>query len=144
MKVDDMIRPIHTILLIFDKMDIPIRPGIFPYLNHRTRTDLNVLLLRSLTSQRQDPDGEIVNSGKSIFEIRIPNFCYIQVIVFDLSYLKNIKSVFHNFLMEAYLLSPNRCHCQIAKVKNYNLNETEILISDFKHAFSRNFQLHRH
>ena len=24
--------------------------------------------------------------GKSIFEIRIPNFCYIQVIVFDLSY----------------------------------------------------------
>ena len=50
------------------------------------------------------------NSGKSIFEIRIPNFCYIQVIVFDLNYLpmaavgtkqvryyekivKNIKSV---------------------------------------------------
>ena len=25
--------------------------------------------------------------GKSIFEIRIQNFCYIQVIVFDLSYL---------------------------------------------------------
>ena len=25
-----------------------------------------------------------LNSGKSIFEIRIPNFCYIQVIVFDL------------------------------------------------------------
>ena len=35
----------------------------------------------------QDPDGEIENSGKSIFEIRIPNFCYIQVIVFDLGYL---------------------------------------------------------
>ena len=34
-----------------------------------------------------DPDGEIENSWKSIFEIRIPNFCYIQVIVFDLSYL---------------------------------------------------------
>ena len=32
-------------------------------------------------------DGEIENSGKSIFEIRIQNFCYIQVIVFDLSYL---------------------------------------------------------
>ena len=32
-------------------------------------------------------DSEIENSGKSIFEIRIPNFCYIQVIVFDLSYL---------------------------------------------------------
>ena len=33
-----------------------------------------------------DPDGEIEYSGKSIFEIRFPNFCYIQVIVFDLSY----------------------------------------------------------
>ena len=36
---------------------------------------------------RLDPDGEIENSGKNIFEIRIPNFCYIQVIVFHLSYL---------------------------------------------------------
>ena len=35
----------------------------------------------------ENPDGEIENSGKSIFEIRITNFCYIQVIVFDLSYL---------------------------------------------------------
>ena len=35
----------------------------------------------------KDPDGEIENS-ESIFEIRISNFCYIQVIVFDLkSYL---------------------------------------------------------
>ena len=34
-----------------------------------------------------DPDAEIENSVKSIFEIRIPIFCYIQVIVFDLSYL---------------------------------------------------------
>ena len=39
-----------------------------------------------LTATRT-PDGEIKNSGKSIFEVRIPNFCYIQVIVFDLSYL---------------------------------------------------------
>ena len=34
-----------------------------------------------------DPDGEIENSGQSIFEIRNQNFSYIQVIVFDLSYL---------------------------------------------------------
>ena len=34
-----------------------------------------------------DPGGEIENFGKIIFKIRIPNFCYIQVIVFDLSYL---------------------------------------------------------
>ena len=34
-----------------------------------------------------DPDGVIENSGKKIFEIRIPNFCYIQVLVFDLNYL---------------------------------------------------------
>ena len=39
-----------------------------------------------LTATRT-PDGEIKNSGKSIFEVRIRNFCYIQVIVFDLSYL---------------------------------------------------------
>ena len=37
-----------------------------------------------------DPDGEIETSEKSIFEIQIPNFCYIQVIVFDLSYLPAI------------------------------------------------------
>ena len=36
---------------------------------------------------RKDPDGEIENSGKTIFEIRISIFCYIQVIVFDLGYL---------------------------------------------------------
>ena len=37
--------------------------------------------------------------------------------------------------MVAYLLSPNSCHWWIAKVKNYNLNVTEILDSDFKNAF---------
>ena len=35
----------------------------------------------------QDPDGEVKRSGKIIFEIRNQNFCYIQVIVYDLSYL---------------------------------------------------------
>ena len=28
------------------------------------------------------------NSEKTFFQIRIPNFCYIQVIVFDLGYLQ--------------------------------------------------------
>ena len=37
--------------------------------------------------------------------------------------------------MVAYLLSPNRLHKKIAKVKNYNLNVTEIPDSDFKNAF---------
>ena len=37
--------------------------------------------------EEQDPDGEIENSGKNIFEIRNQNFCYIRVIVFDHSYL---------------------------------------------------------
>ena len=50
------------------------------------------------TCMAWNPDGEIENSGKSIFEIRIPNFCYIQVIVFPI------------FVIVAYLLSPNRCH----------------------------------
>ena len=58
---------------------------------------------------QQNPDGEIENSGKSIIKIRIPNFCYIQVIVFGLSYLpvaavetqqvryheKNVKNSFY-------------------------------------------------
>ena len=78
-------------------------------------------------SLRQDPDGEIENFRKSIFEIRIQKFCYIQVIVFDLSYLPvaavGIKRVFHIFSL------------QIAKVKNYNLNVTEVLNSDFKNVF---------
>ena len=37
--------------------------------------------------------------------------------------------------MVADLLSPKCYHWQIAKVKNYNLNVTEILDSDFKNAF---------
>ena len=41
--------------------------------------------------------------------------------------------------MEADLLSPNRCHWQIAKVKNYNLNVTEVRDSDFKNAFPEIF-----
>ena len=68
-----------------------------------------------LVHPRSDPDGEIENSGKSIFEIRIPNFCHIQIIIFDLSYLqvaavgdlastlpwkivKNMFYIFRNFL----------------------------------------------
>ena len=39
--------------------------------------------LFSLEGSNQDPDGEIENYGKS----RISNFCYIEVIVFDISYL---------------------------------------------------------
>ena len=42
--------------------------------------------------------------------------------------------IFHIFFMVAYLLSPNRCH-SIAKIKNYNLNLTEVRDSDFKNAF---------
>ena len=43
--------------------------------------------LKQVNRPKGDPDGEIDNSGKCIFEIRIPNLCYIQVIVFDISYL---------------------------------------------------------
>ena len=42
---------------------------------------------REAQTRKKDPDGEIENSGKSIFEIQISNFCYIQVIVFDFGYL---------------------------------------------------------
>ena len=71
--------------------------------------------------QMLDPDGGIENSGKSIFEIWIPHFCCLQVIVFDLGY-QPVAAV-------AYLLNPNRYNWQIAKVKNYNLNVTEVLDS---------------
>ena len=46
---------------------------------------------------------------ESIFEIRIPNFCYIQVIVFGLS-CEKFKKCFSHFFMVADLLSPNRCN----------------------------------
>ena len=47
----------------------------------------------------------------------------------------NIKDVFHDFFMLADVQSPNRCHWQKAKVKNYNLNVTEALASDSKMLF---------
>ena len=50
-------------------------------------------------------DSEIENSGKhlkSIFEIRIPNFCYIQVIVFDLSYNLNVTEVLDSTLKKSF------------------------------------------
>ena len=46
-----------------------------------------------------------------------------------------LKRVFHNFFMVADLLSPNGCHWWISKVKNYNLNVTEILDSTIKNSF---------
>ena len=52
----------------------------------------------------------------------IPKFCYIQVIVFDLSYLPvGTKQV--------------RYHEKILKNIKSNLNVTEVLVSDFKNAF---------
>ena len=59
---------------------------------------------------------EVENPGKRIFEKRNQNFCYIQVIVFDLGYLP----------VAAVRTQQVRCHRQIAKVKNYNLNVSEV------------------
>ena len=42
---------------------------------------------------------------------------------------------FSHFFMVAYLLSPNRCHWQIVKVKNYNLNVTEVRYPAFLRLF---------
>ena len=55
-----------------------------------------------------DPDGEIENSGKSIFEIWIQKFCYIQVIVFDFSYLSVAQKCFLQFFHGSGLASC--CH----------------------------------
>ena len=78
----------------------------------------------------QDPDGEIENSGNSIFEIRIPNFCYIQV--FDLSFLP--RSAVGTQQVRYH--EKNVKNIKDVQVKNYNLNVTEIRDSDFKNAFS--------
>ena len=40
--------------------------------------------------------------------------------------------------MVADLLSPDRCHWWIAKVKNYKLNVTEVQDSDFKNGKMQN------
>ena len=70
-------------------------------------------------TQSQDPDGEIEKFGRNV--------------------KNSIYTYFSQFFTIAYLLSPNRCHWQIAKVKNYNLNVTEVRDSDFKNAFPRIF-----
>ena len=36
-----------------------------------------------------------------------------------------------------------KTHLTLDKVKKYNLNITEVLVSDFKNDFARNFQFHR-
>ena len=70
----------------------------------------------------QDHDGEIENSGKSIFKFRNQNFCYIhefQVIVFDLGYLP----------VGAVGTQQVRYHEKIVK------NIKSVRDSDFKNAF---------
>ena len=42
----------------------------------------------------KDPDGEIENCGKTFFKSRMQHFCYIQVIVFDLSLLNVLLELF--------------------------------------------------
>ena len=56
--------------------------------------------------------------------MRIPNFCYIQVIVFV-----------HSYLPVAAVGTSPLPWINWEKYKNYNLNVTEVLDSDFKNAF---------
>ena len=58
-----------------------------PAKNQTTSHNFPEFMAKKRSRGHPNPDGEIENSGKSNFEIRIPNFCYIQVIVCDLSYL---------------------------------------------------------
>ena len=82
-------------------INVVLQRKLFPYYLHMIRLIY------------QDPDGEIENSGKS----RIPKFCYIKFIVFDLSYLpvaavgtqqalnhkKNLKNSFYIFTFFSWL-----------------------------------------
>ena len=104
----------------------------------------------------QDPDGEIENSGKSIFEIRIPNFCYIQVV-------KNIKSVFKkdsdfknsfpgvfNFTVGILLISQHigceHFHFAQKRLKNWLAEKWhltfKVMLSLALSMIVKNFQLH--
>ena len=49
-----------------------------------------------------------------------------------------LQSISHR-IPTVKLLSPNSWHWLIAEVKNVNLNVTQVLVSDFKNAFSRIF-----
>ena len=89
-----------------------------PEMNHGDRDHVRV------TTWYKDPDGEIENSGKSIFETRIPNFCYIQVIVFHFSYLP--VAAVGNW---ASTLPWKNC-------EKHHLYFSEVLDSDFKNSFS--------
>ena len=102
---------------------------------------------------RQDPDDEIENSVKKHGKGRIPDFCHIQVIVFDLSYLpvaavgtqqvryhaKNVKtvfSIFNIFFMVAYLLVDSlgqKLQLECNRSSGFGIQK----------CFSRNFQLQR-
>ena len=73
----------------------------------------------------QDPDGKIENSGKNIFEIRMTNFCYVQVIVLDFSYLP----------VSAVGTKQVRNHEKNVKNIIHNLNVTEVRHQDFKNIF---------
>merc|ERR1711917_180179 len=42
-----------------------------------------IIIKKLIQIDNKNPDGEIENSGKSIFEIRNQNLCYIHVIGFD-------------------------------------------------------------
>ena len=80
--------------------------------------------------------------GKSIFESRIPDFCYIQVILLTLAIYggssldlaspqpwKNVKNafpIFHIFLWTKLIM---------VEVKNYNLNVTEVRYPAFPMLF---------
>ena len=77
--------------------------------------EFNFFNLRRTT--RQDPDGKIENSGKKAWEKQDTELLFIQVIVFDLSYLP-VAAV------------------GISQVRNHEK-------SCFPHAFSRNFQFYR-
>ena len=74
-------------------------------------------------------------------KLKIPGKAFLKSesrtsVTFKLQFLTyNIKSVFHSYFLVTDLLSPNRCHWWIAKVKNYNLNITEVPDPDFKNTF---------
>ena len=110
---------------------------------HHCHTDQSGIKIRIPTVKLKIPGKEFLKSESRTSVTFKLYFLTLAIYKWQRLGLKILKTlyIFHNFFMVAYLLSPNRCHWWIAKVKNYNLNRSSGF--GFQKFFSRNFQFLR-
>ena len=112
---------------------------IFHYFESSYILSQNIFFYRSLDRDRSK---RLINLGTTwpvwprilTVKLKIPGKLFFKV---ESRTKKCEKRLFYfsHFFMVAELLSPNRYHWQIAKVKNYNLNVTEVLDPTLKKSF---------